>query len=200
MIDRVTWNKDDKQSDFFEGKGTRPGQISAGVDVRRIRWLEKIDTAIYKTKICVLKSSSGQGKSALLYRYAYEYWRHEEIYILRVAETDEQAEAVCKYIRFIDSLGLPILLLIDDAGFRARKWPQIVRECVSLGIYVLVAVRHEDWFRFAKRDITNWEVIEPTLDLAEAKQIYLTLKAENYVHSNATSPEWAYEKLVHLNF
>jgi hypothetical protein len=118
LIDRISWESDENLIDFFEGKGTRPGHIAADVDVRRAVWLERIGRAINSTKICIIRSPSGQGKSTLLYRYAYEQWPAENTFILRVSESQEHVELVRNYLRFRADLGLPVLLLIDNAGWR----------------------------------------------------------------------------------
>ena len=138
LIDRISWDPDANIEDFFEGKWTRPGHIASDVDVRRPIWLERIDTAINSSKICILRSSSGQGKSSLLYRYAYEKWPAKNTFILRVAESQEHVEHVRNYLRFRADLGLPVFLLIDNAGWRTRLWPLIAQECAALGFPVLV--------------------------------------------------------------
>jgi hypothetical protein len=70
LVTRISWDKDSSPFDFFEGKGTRPGHIAAGVDVLRPEWMERIDEALAMSSVCVIRSASGQGKSALAYRYA----------------------------------------------------------------------------------------------------------------------------------
>lgn len=195
LIDRISWEPDGNIIDFFEGKGTRPGHIGANIDVRRVTWLERIDRAINSSKICIIRSSSGQGKSALLYRYAYEQWPAEDTFILRVAESPEHVELVRNYLRFRADLGLPVLLLIDDAGWRTRLWTFIAQECAALGIRVLVTVRNEDWHRFARESLMSYEILEPILDLHEARQIFKIFQSEGRLHASADSPEWAYERI-----
>lgn len=195
LIDKISWKIDPKTSDFFEGKDTRPGQIAAGVDVKREQWLDKIDRAIHSAGTCILKSSSGQGKSTLMYRYARDYWREEDTLILKAAKSVEQAESIKNYLQFRSSLGIPLLLLIDDAGWQTKQWSTIAQECVALGIRVLVTVRHEDWYRFSRKSLTNWEVLEPSLALDEAKEIFNTFKVNNRIHQDVLSAEWAYEKI-----
>lgn len=195
LIGRINWSKDEKVSDFFEGKKTRPGHIVAGADFKREFWLDKINKAISTAKICIIKSSSGQGKSALLYRYAYGFWPEENIFILRLAENREQIELVRNYLKFRTSLGVPILLLIDDIGSHTRLSSLIIQECVSLGINVLATIRNEDWYRFLKEGTTKYEVIEPKLNFEEAKEIYKVFKLEGKVNQEINSPEHAYEKI-----
>jgi hypothetical protein len=195
FIGRVSWESDANSTDFFEGKGTRPGHIVAGVDIKRPTWLEKIDTALNTSKVCVLRASSGQGKSTLLYQYAYEKCSPENIFLLRVAQLPEHVELVRNYLQFRARLGLPVLLVIDNAGWQTQLWPSVAQECAALGVRVLVTVRDEDWQRFAKESLTSYEILEPTLDLEEARQIFKSLQAQGRVHTSVDSPEWAYERI-----
>lgn len=195
LIDKISWKVDANTADFFEGKGTRPGHIAAEVDIVRPTWLERIDKAIIASKVCILRSSSGQGKSSLLYRYAYERWSVDHTFILRVAESQEHVALVCSYLRFRTNLGLPILLLIDAAGWHTRLWPLIAQECAALGIRVLITIRNEDWYRFARESLTSYEILEPTLDLDEARQIFKTFQDKGKLHASIDSPEWAFEKI-----
>ncbi|KAF5431758.1 hypothetical protein C5S39_05060 [Candidatus Methanophagaceae archaeon] len=195
LIDRISWESDANITDFFDGKGTRPGHIAANIDVKRPKWLEKINKAIDSSKICILRSSSGQGKSALLYRYAYEQWPAENTFSLQVVETQEHVEGIRNYLQFRAKLGLPIYLLIDNAGWRTRLWPLIAQECAALGVRVLVTVRNEDWHRFARESLTSYEILEPTLDSDEARHIFKIFQSEGRLHAPVDSPEWAYERI-----
>ncbi|MCG9892436.1 MAG: hypothetical protein MH252_15370 [Thermosynechococcaceae cyanobacterium MS004] len=195
LINRVEWKIDATPTDFFDAKGTRSGHVVAGLDIVRPIWLEKIDVALNASKICILRSSSGQGKSTLLYRYAYEKRSPEHVFVLRIAETSEQVELIRNYLQFRANLGLPILLLIDDVRWQTRLWASVAQQCAALNIRVLVTVRDEDWQRFAQESLINYEILEPRLDLEEAKQIFQQLKTQRKVHTSAISPEWAYEKI-----
>jgi len=195
LIGRISWEPDRNIADFFDGKETRPGHIAANIDIRRSGWLEKVDSAICSSKICILRSSSGQGKSALLYRYAYEKWPAENTFILRKADSEEQVELIRRNLHFRANLGLPILLLVDNAECRTRLWPLIAQECAALGIRTLISVRNEDWHRFALESLTNYEILEPILDSNEAKDLFNAFRAEGRLHASVDSPEWAYEKV-----
>ncbi len=195
LIDRISWEPDGNIEDFFDGKGTRPGHIAAGVDIKRTIWLKRIDKAINSSKICILRSSSGQGKSALLYRYAFEQWPANNTFILRVAELPEHVELIRNYLRFRAKLGLPILLLIDNTGWRTRLWSFVAQECAALGVRVLVTIRNEDWHRFALESLTSYETLEPALNLDEARQIFKVFQSEGRLHKSIKSSEWAYEKI-----
>jgi hypothetical protein len=194
LINRITWSQDEKPEDFFNGKGTRSGHIFAGLDIVRPTWLEKIDASLNASKICILRSSSGQGKSTLLYRYAYKR-ASENIFVLRVAETPEQVEMIRNYLLFRASLGLPILLLIDDVRWQTRLWALITQQCAALNIQVLVTIRDEDWHRFAQESLSNYEILEPKFNLGEARDIFKLLQLKGKISTSVSSPEWAYEKI-----
>lgn len=195
LLDRVSWAPDKSDIDFLEGKGTRPGHISAGKDVIRSRWLKQIDQAVHSSGVCIVRSSSGQGKSALLYRYAYEQWPHEHTFLLRIAQTSEHAETVRNYLEFRAKVGMPTFLLIDDVGYRTSMWADIAQLCAAVGIPVLATARHEDWLRFAQRTLTKFEVLDPSLDLQEARELFELLRSSGRIHPSVDSPDWAYERV-----
>lgn len=195
LINKVIWHSDANENDYFEGKRTRTSHIFSGLDVYRPVWMERIDKAINNSRICILRSSSGQGKSSLMFRYAYENWIAENTFSLQVAETMEQAEKVCNYLSFRSGLGLPILLLIDNADWKTKYWPVIAGKCAELGIYVIMTTRNEDWIRFSDETLTNFEILEPELDLEEAINIFNSFKQKQKIHSSLESPEWAYERI-----
>ena len=195
LIGRANWGDASNREDFFEGKSTLPGHVVANADVRRDTWIERIDQALRTSKVCILRASSGQGKSTLMYRYAFDRWPHKDTFILQAVQTPEQVEQIRNYLRFRSNLGLPTLVMVDNAGWATRLWPQVAQTCAALGIRVLVTIRHEDWFRFGKENLFTYEVLEPTLDLTEAREIYRVFRASGHLHTSVTSPEWAYERV-----
>jgi hypothetical protein len=195
LINRVEWLLDSTPIDFFAGKGTRAGHIVAGLDIARPIWIDRIDIALNISKICILRSSSGQGKSTLLYRYAYEKRTPKNIFTLRIAETPEQVEIIRNYLQYLARIGLPVLLIIDDVKWQTRLWAAVAQQCAALDIRVLVAIRDEDWQRFMQESLISYEILEPSLDIEEARQIFEQLKVQGKLHSSIASPDWAYEKI-----
>src|ERR1051326_4774087 len=194
LLIHIDWHHSDGAPDDFFDKATRPGHIVAGLDVRRPFWQDCIERAVRTTGICVIRASSGQGKSTLLYRCAYDGELREHTLSLRVAETPEDAEQIRSYLRARARLARPTLLLIDDAGWQVRQWPLVVEECAALRIPVLIGSRQEDWFRFGREGMFNFEVIEPELNLEEARNIFAVFRAQGRIHSSVISAEWAFER------
>jgi len=196
IVDRINWTADATPSDFLDGKQTRPGHITAGLDYRRGTWLDRIHQVLLASRACVVRSASGQGKSALMYRFAREHWNAEHIFTLNRAQSDQDVIHVRDYLKIRAELGVPLLLLIDNLSARCRLWPEVAQHCAALGIKVIVTVRHEDWFRFTRYGLSGYEVVEPVLDLREAKEIFSGLKIQGRVSPNIPAAEWAFEKLA----
>jgi len=193
LVTLVCWEEDQSPQDFLDGKGTRPGHIALDLDVPRPVWIQRIDEAVTKTGVCIVRSSSGQGKSTLIYRYAREHWPADNTFVLRAAQTVEQVAQISDYLHFRCSLGIPPLLLVNDADWHTSLWADVIRECAALGIRVLVAIRQEDWHRTALLSLTQYEIVEPSLGANEAKAIFTHLSTHGRIHENVCSAEWAYE-------
>jgi len=195
LITRLTATCDTNAEEFFIGKGTRVGQIAAGVDVPRPIWISRIREGMRDGQVCVIRAPSGQGKSALLYRFVIDHWVADSTYELKVAETVEQAELVCEFLRFRSDLKLPTNVVIDNAGWRTAHWPRVAELAASLRIPVLVSTRHEDWYRFGVESLTGTVFIEPELTQDEARSIYAALERRGHVRESVTSGDQAFEQV-----
>ncbi len=195
LMSKLEWQKDANPDDFYDGKKVRSGHIELQLDILRNKWLDKIDKGINGANVCIIRASSGQGKSSLLYRYAHDFWDEKYIYILKSVQTSKEVELVKDFLKYIKKFNFPILLLIDNADFQTALWPEVTGFCSEMGIRVLVTIRHEDWFRFSNPNVSNYEIIQPDLDLKEAKEIYDTFSKQNRIHDNVVSYQWAFERM-----
>ncbi len=194
LITKINWETDKNLNDFYEAKQIRAGHIVANLDVKRSAWLDKINLAFTNNNICVIKATSGQGKSTLAYRYIYDNWDINFTYIIKSAQTKQAADSISDYLIFLSKLGLPVNLLIDNVKEEIKYFSDILSTCVANGIKTLITIRNEDYYRFSKKNVTNYEIITPYLDLSEAKEIFKNLKKQNKIVSGDT-PELAFEKL-----
>ena len=194
LIGKINWDTENYVDDYYEGKNTQPSHISANADYKRLKWLGIIDKAVMKSRLCVIKASSGQGKSTLLYRYAHDYWIKENAYRINICNSLEHVQLISEFIRHRANLGLPILVLIDNVNFEVQYWSNLFEACSGFDRHFLVSIRKEDWFRYGKENL-EYEVIEPTLDLLEAREIYNLLKKNGKINKDINSPEIAFEKI-----
>ncbi len=195
LISYISWKPDASPEDFIDAKPVRPGHIVAGLDVRRTDWLALVEQAVRKSRICVIRGPSGHGKSTLLFRYARDFWPGKNTLVIHVCETDEQVQSIIKYLQFLKNYLQPFIVLLDNVGSRTKKWPELARECLTLDFCFLMSVRQEDWHRYGRENIGQMEILDPTFNIEDAKEIYRVLANRGRVHETVESAEWAYEML-----
>ena len=210
LIGPVDWSPTGVPEDFVEGRGTRPGHIAAGLDVDRPRWTDQIARVLAVTRLCVVRAPSGQGKSALAFRYAHDHWPAETTLALHSCNSPQEAAQVSDYLRARADLGLPTTLLVDGADWRLQHWPTVAAAARDRGIPVLATVRVEDWRRFAAgsavdldedstevgdRPLADAAIVEPRLDLDEAHALFRQLRGNGRIHPSVRSAEEAYEQV-----
>lgn len=195
LIDRISWTKETHSIDYFEGKKTRSGHIALGLDVKRLKWLKKINEIFAKTNVCIIREASGQGKSTLAFRYAYDYWNPETTFIIKVVETAEQAEQISNYLKMLAELGLNVSVLIDDINSERKYFSSILQNCANYAINFLITTRNDDYHYFNNTGQVSLEFIHPFFDITEANLIFQNLKKENLIHKDVISSDWAFERI-----
>ena len=68
---------------FFQGVSAHPSHIRYGFDFKRSYWLEKIHNTIEKNGVVIIKGVSGQGKTALCYRYLIDNYPEGCVFCVR---------------------------------------------------------------------------------------------------------------------
>jgi hypothetical protein len=196
IIEKLDFSTEQFVDDFYEGKNTRPGHIVAGVDIKRPIWIENIEQSFERAKVCVILSSSGQGKSALLYRYAFDHYNPQSTFLLKTFTDEKMLGPLKSFIGARLKQGLTVLVLIDNLNYSTRYWHRLADEFAGEQVKFLISSREEDWFRYGHRTSGFiWEIIRPELSLEEAKGIFDQLKLKNKIAVDVPSAEWAYEKV-----
>jgi hypothetical protein len=196
-VERLRFSEEAHVEDYYEGSNARPGHILAALDVERASWLDRIHEALQRVGVCVIRTASGQGKSTLLYRYAYKHFQPETTFIVKHLSEESMVGAVKQTILARRSLGLPILVLIDNVRADLRFWHRLAGELAGQDVHLLVTMREEDWYRYSG-GVSSFrrEIVTPTLSLAEARQIYREFKQKNKIADGVRSAEWAFEQVA----
>jgi len=165
----VARNPEALRYELYEGVGARPEHILAGVDVRRPDLLAQLDAAFDATRVVVAVGASGQGKSALAYRYFHEHaipaFTFEVGRLRDVTHARDVALAVTGRMR---ALRVPMWLLIDVRP-GDTLWLEVLSDLSRIAhLHILVTVREEDWTR--SRD---------ALDLIPHESVQLAFTAED---------------------
>lgn len=150
-IREFTIPEDDRErltADFHRGVSTRLEHVLAGADVVRNQQLDAIDRAFDKTNVVIVHGASGQGKTALAWRYLLERmpsaWRFEVRALQDVTHALRVALLLAGHAR---AVGVPVLVWLDVAP-RDLTWTAVVEELRTIrGMRLLVTIREEDWTR-----------------------------------------------------
>jgi len=196
LVTPLYFDHDATSTDYYEGKDARPSHIVANLDAPRKEWLKLIEDKFQRAQVCIIKSSSGQGKSTLLYRYAFDHFIENAVYRINGCENEEQVGQIVEYLKQRLSLKLPLLVIIDPLTNRTQQWHRIVASLIDQSVHFLIATREEDWHRYGQgTSAFLWDMVIPTLSLQEAQRIFQRFQKEQRIAKQVLSAEWAYAQV-----
>ncbi len=177
---KLNTSQEQLQNEFSQGVSVHPSHIRSGVDVKRDYWLKKIQFAIEKNGVAVIKGVSGQGKSALCYRYLLDTYPEGCVFCVRTIATDIQAQNL---VASLDGLGKhnENLIIYIDVQPGEMLWAFLIQELQTRGleIPVLVSIRDEDYNATPLNGkAIKYDVVELALSKEEAEDIYNIFTSE----------------------
>lgn len=167
-------NLEQLKNEFEQGVSAHPAHIRNSLDFHRTIWLNKIAETMEKDKAVIVKGVSGQGKSALCYRYLIDHYPERLVFCVRRVESSRQAENLAIALKGIAKHTNSMIVYIDvNPG--EQQWVLLIQELQARGVSVpvLVSIREED-FKMTQVDgsSVNFEVIEVNLSKQEAENIF----------------------------
>lgn len=174
-------NKTKLEEEFRLGISTRPEHISFRLDLERRIWLEKITEYFNDTDIIVIKGASGQGKTALCYRYLYNEYAPENVFCIRAIKDQSQAENLIKAIIGLTKNYTEDLIIYIDVNPGETSWTWILREAQirSMKLKILISVREEDFILSSiDTSLVSLKILDVHLEKEEANWIYNTLTSQ----------------------
>ncbi len=167
------------RDEFYAGVGTRYEHIQAGLDFVREQKLAEIHRAFQRSNVVIVHAASGQGKSALAYRYLHDMYPNQWRFAVQRIQDAEQAQSIALALSgFAQAVGIPVAVYLDVHP-RDIDWPELARQLASHKLlHVLVTVREEDYRRANIADV-DFSFAEMGLDFdqAEARLIYERMRA-----------------------
>jgi len=168
-------------NEFLQGIATHPGHLRLDLDFERSTWLNQIEASFKKELAVIVKGASGQGKTALCYRYLIKHYPEELVFCVRHIQSSLQAENLAKAIIGLSKHCNGVVLYIDvNPG--EYQWAWLLRELQARGtsVPVLISIREED-FKLSNVDMSEvaFQIVELELYESEAKIIYESLTERN---------------------
>lgn len=169
------------KEEFSQGVSTHPAHIRKNLDFVRSEWIEKINLSFSNHKAVIIKGVSGQGKSALCYRFLLDNYPEQLVFCIRYIRSFRQAENLVTALQGILKHARNIILYIDvNPG--ETYWVLLLQELQARGVSVpvLVSIREED-FKLSKVDgsVISIDIIDLYFSKTEAENIYKALTLEN---------------------
>ena len=167
--------------EFSQGVSTHPVHIRSNLDFTRSKWIEKIGFSLSSHKAVIIKGVSGQGKSALCYRFLLNNYPEQLVFCIRHIQSSRQAENLVSTLQGIVKHARNIIIYIDvNPG--ETNWVILLQELQARGVSVpvLVSIRDED-FKLSKVDgsVISIDIIDLHFSKIEAEDIYISITSDN---------------------
>lgn len=177
------------KEEYYSGVNASPRHIKGNLDFVRINWLERIDDSFQNSNLTIVKGISGQGKSSLCYRYLYNYFPHNNIYIIEDAEgvSSEISAALERMSHTQDEI-----IVYYDVSPRDNEWVNLCEKLYKRGtnIKVLVSIREEDYNR-SSVDLSKTPFNIINLDFSESEAIYFYERYKDVSEFRSFEEAWS---------
>jgi hypothetical protein len=181
--------------EFYRGISARYDHILANVDKPRLGKLNEIAQKFQEKSVVIVHGASGQGKTALAYRYLHEFFPNHWRFEVQLVESRQHALSIATALAGqANVLGIAIAVYVDvspnDVG-----WIELVKQLSLIkNIQVLVTVREEDFRRASISGVElQFSEIELQFERVEAQEIYQSL-AETEIPSEFLDFEDAWNR------
>lgn len=164
----------DLRAEFYAGVQTRYEHVLADLDFTRDAKLAQISHAFESHRVVIVHAASGQGKSALAYRYLHDAFPSNWRFAVRAIEDRRHALSIARALAgHAEAMQVPMAVYID-VSHRDIAWPDLVRQLARHPSFrVLVTVREDD---FRRANVSGAEFdfasVELSFDEQEAQLIF----------------------------
>ncbi len=101
------------QEEFFQGASAHSAHIRLELDFKRNHWLQEIHEILENIGGALVKGVSGQGKSALCYRYLLETYPEGVVFCIRAIATEGQAQNLVSALDGLGKYNRNLIIYID---------------------------------------------------------------------------------------
>lgn len=185
---------------YYEGKKADPSDIVAGLPVPRPGLENKIKSTINDNTITIIKSSSGQGKTTLAWRVAYELSSNYSVYLLYWCMDTRDLDFIVEYIRSRIKVGEIPLIVLDNLDAQLKEWnllAQLLQIHIGCNYRLLITTRESDWYLYSgdQSNLKKLQVINIDLDISQAHAIFNSLASKGRIHPSIINWQCAWEQI-----
>jgi hypothetical protein len=185
---------------YYEGKKADPSDIVAGLPVPRPDLEDKIKSTINDSTITIIKSSSGQGKTTLAWRVAYDLNDNYSVYLLSWCMDAKDLDSIVEYIRSRIRVGEIPLIVLDNLDAQLKEWnllAQLLQMHVGSNYRLLITTRESDWYLYSgdQSNLRKLQVINIDLDIRQAQTIFNSLSSKGRIHPIIINWQSAWEQI-----
>jgi len=174
---------------YYEGKKPSYQDIIRGLPIKRDLLENDISKSIEKNRVTVIKSSSGQGKTTLAMKVAYDFRKEYTVYQILWCNDSKELSNIISYFSARVRIGERPLIIIDNLDSQLSEWnrlAQLFQNEVSYNYKLLITTREDDWYNYSGdlSNVKSLQVIKLSLSEREAQEIFQLLKKNNKLHSS----------------
>ncbi|MGY5851826.1 P-loop NTPase [Salegentibacter sp. F14] len=199
-IQKIDFNSNDNSSvrdDYYEGKAAKPIHIVQNLPVKRDEWHNQILKAIDKCSVIVIKSSSGQGKSTLVWQTSFDLkQKGYSVYELKYCNENSNIAGLFDFLKSRVQIGELPIIVIDGLNNILSRYYELIDITHNLPVKFLITTRQVDWYRYGlDLSKTSVKIIDISLSINEAEKIFLELKNRDKIHLEISNWQSVWEKI-----
>lgn len=172
-----------RRKEYENGVSALPQHIFNDFDILRPYWLDVLDKSYKKHNLTIIHGSSGQGKSSLAYRYLFDNYAVNEVFVVSGISNQEQALDICAALRELEKNEFNMIVYIDVRPYDSN-WVWLIEQIYTLNLSmpVLVTLREEDFNRNPiDKNFIKYNDILLTINEVEARDLYERYPTDKYL-------------------
>lgn len=169
--------------EYENGVNALPQHIFNNFDILRPYWLDVLDRSYKKHNLTIIHGSSGQGKSSLAYRYLFDNYAANEVFVVSGISNQQQALDIGAALRELEKNEFNMIVYIDVRPYDSN-WVWLIEQIYTLNLSmpVLVTLREEDFNRNPiDKNYIKYNDIQLMLNEVEARDLYERYPTDKYL-------------------
>jgi hypothetical protein len=176
---------------YYEGKKPSYQDIARHLPVKRTLLEKEVAISVEENRVTVIKASSGQGKTTLALKVAYDLQEQYTIYQLLWCNDHKELSNIVSYFATRVKMGEKPLIIIDNLDSQLSEWnrlAQLLQDEVAYHYRLVITTREDDWYNYSGdlSNVRSLQVVKLFLGEEEAQGIFKVLSQTGKLHPSIT--------------